>query len=297
MSFKYIKTNELKNKSEKINSRSKIFNSFKKVKRFSFKWESYFNVYEKIFEKYREKNITFVEVGVSSGGSLEMWRDFLGSNARIIGIDLNTDAKSLERDGFEIFIGNQSDPRFWKKFYNEIGMIDILLDDGGHKNIQQINTVHNSIENINDGGLIVVEDTHASYLKEFKNPSYFSFINFCNKIVESIHRRCAGINKKINMYSKKVHSVSFYESIVVLNIDSKKCFESSIIANKDSWGANIEKRDNEYFSETKKFIQKKLSFIENFKFLRKILRVIFYKNPLFNIYEKIKILKIFKELN
>ena len=297
MSLKSIKVNELKDKSEKINSKSKIFESFKKAKRFSVKWESYFNVYEKIFEKYREQNITFVEVGVSAGGSLQMWRDFLGTNARIIGIDLNPEAKTLEKDGFEIFIGNQSDPKFWKDFYSKIGNIDILLDDGGHKNIQQINTVHNSIENINDGGLIVVEDTHASYLKEFKNPSYFSFINFCNKIIENIHRRCAGINKKINLYSKKVHSVSFYESIVVFNIDSEKCFESSMLANKDEWDAKMEQRDSEYFGETKKFIQKKLSFVENFKFLRKILRVILYKNPFFSVYEKIKILKIFKELN
>ena len=51
MSLKSIKINELKDKSEKINSKSKIFDSFKKSKRFSVKWESYFNVYEKIFEQ------------------------------------------------------------------------------------------------------------------------------------------------------------------------------------------------------------------------------------------------------
>ena len=297
MSSKFIKNNQLKDKNKRLISNSKIFDSFKKTKRFSMKWESYFNVYEKIFEKFRGKKITFVEVGVSAGGSLEMWRDFFGENARIIGIDLNPEAKILEQDGFEIFVGNQSDPEFWKKFYSEIGTIDVLLDDGGHKNIQQINTVHNSIENINDGGLIVVEDTHTSYLKEYKNPSYFSFINFCNKIIENIHRRCDLVNKRINLYSKKVHSLSFYESIVVLNIDSEKCFNSSKITNKDEWDAKIEYRDNEYFSKTKKFIQKKLSFVENFKFLRKILRLILYKNPFFNVYERIKILKIFKELN
>ena len=70
-----------------------------------------------------------------------------------------------------------------------------------------------------------------------------------------------------------------------------------MLANKDTWDAKIEQRDSEYFGKTKKFIQKKLSFVENFKFLRKILRVILYKNPFFHIYEKIKIIKIFKELN
>ena len=297
MSIKSIKIHELKDKSRTINSKSEIFKTFTKVKNFSVKWESYFHIYEKILEQYKEKKITFVEVGVSAGGSLQMWRDYLGDKARIIGIDLNPEAKILEKQGFEIFIGNQSDPKFWKKFYEQIGTIDILLDDGGHRNIQQINTVHNSIQNINDGGLIIVEDTHSNYLKEFKNPSYFSFINFCNKIIENIHRRCAGINKNLNIYSEKVHSINFYESIVVFNSDSQKCFLSSMVANKDLWEAKTEQRNNEYFTKTKKFIQNKLSFLEKFKIFRKIMRVILYKNSLINVYEKIKIYKIFKELN
>ena len=67
-----------------------------------------------------------------------MWKKFFGKKARIIGIELNPDAKRLEKFGFEIFIGDQSDPFFWKKFYKKVGKIDVLLDDGGHKKIQQI---------------------------------------------------------------------------------------------------------------------------------------------------------------
>ena len=37
-------------------------------------------------EKYREKKITFVEIGVLSGGSLFMWRNYFGKNARIISV-------------------------------------------------------------------------------------------------------------------------------------------------------------------------------------------------------------------
>ena len=107
-----------------------------------------------------------------------MWRDFFGSKARIIGIDFNSTAKKWEKNGFEIFIGNQADPKFWKEFYKNIGKIDILVDDGGHTNNQQIQTLNESYINIKDGGIIVIEDTHSSYLKEFGNPSPYSFINF-----------------------------------------------------------------------------------------------------------------------
>ena len=63
------------------------------------------------------KKITFVEVGVFGGGSLFMWINFFGKQARIIGIELNPEAKKWEKDGFEIFIGDQSDPDFWTDFW------------------------------------------------------------------------------------------------------------------------------------------------------------------------------------
>lgn len=297
MSIKTKKIIELDKKSKHVNSNSQTFKIYSEVEKFTAKWESYFNVYDEIFKNYRGKKITFVEVGVSSGGSLQMWRKYFGDQARIIGIDLNPLAKKMEQEGFEIFIGNQSDPKFWKDFYEKNGKIDILLDDGGHKNIQQISTVHYSIQHINNKGLIVIEDTHASYLKDFRNPSYFSFINFCNKIIESIHRRCTAIIDKPNQYTEKVHYVTFYESITILKIDSEKCFFSSVLMNKDYWDAAVEQRDNEYFSKTKKHIQKNFSFLDNYKILKKIKRKILYKNFLLDLFEKFKIYKIYKEID
>ena len=61
---------------------------------------------------------------------------------------------------FKICIGDQSNPVFWKNFYKKFGKIDILIDDGGHTNLQQITTLMESINHINYGGMIVVEDTH-----------------------------------------------------------------------------------------------------------------------------------------
>ena len=54
--------------------------------------------------------------------------------------------------------------------------MDILLDDGGHIDYQQAVTLFENIDNINDDGLIVIEDTHSSYMKEFGNPNKFSLL-------------------------------------------------------------------------------------------------------------------------
>ena len=134
-----------------LNSKLKIFQIYKNLKYTSLKIDSYFQVYEEIFKNYIGKKITFVEVGVLGGGSLFMWKEYFGKDARIIGIDLNPEAKKWEKYGFEIFIGSQSDEKFWNYFYDKVGKVDILLDDGGHHNKHQMTSVSVAIPNINDG--------------------------------------------------------------------------------------------------------------------------------------------------
>ncbi|MEC8285532.1 MAG: class I SAM-dependent methyltransferase, partial [SAR324 cluster bacterium] len=136
------------------------YQSFQKSPYKSTKHTTYFDIYDDLFSKYRGEKITFVEIGVLGGGSLFMWRDFFGEEARIIGIDLNPSAKKWEKDGFEIFIGSQSDTNFWNNFTSQVKGIDIVLDDGGHTYEQQIITAESLLPFINDGGLLVVEDTH-----------------------------------------------------------------------------------------------------------------------------------------
>ena len=105
------------------------------------KISSYFSIYESLFQKYKKKKITFIEIGILNGGSLFMWREYFGPQARIIGIDLNPAALKWENFGFEIIIGNQADPIFWKNLKSKVIEVDIILDDGGHTNEQQIITL------------------------------------------------------------------------------------------------------------------------------------------------------------
>ena len=81
----------------------KDLNNYKSYKAFlqsphpTTKHSRYFPVYDEIFEKYIGKKITFVEVGVFGGGTLFMWINFFGKQARIIGIELNPEAKKWEK--------------------------------------------------------------------------------------------------------------------------------------------------------------------------------------------------------
>src|SRR5438552_3287815 len=97
---------------------SDIFRTFQQSELPASKYDTYFDAYEDLLGKYRNKDITFVEVGVLGGGSLEAWKKYFGKGARIIGVDLNPAMKEfLEPRGYEIFVGDQSDPEFWQRFY------------------------------------------------------------------------------------------------------------------------------------------------------------------------------------
>ena len=205
----------------------------------SIKLNSYFDIYESIFKEFRNKPITFVEVGIFGGGSLFMWKKYFHPKSRIIGIDLNPKSKDYEKYGFEIFIGDQEDENFWKKFYKKVGKVDIVLDDGGHTDPQQIQTLISAINNIKQNGLIVIEDVHTSYFTEFGNPSKNSFVNYSKKIVDLINSRYFSLNKSINntnkiskLFKKNIYSVTFHESLIAFKISKKKNIVSKPVWNK-----------------------------------------------------------------
>jgi hypothetical protein len=52
------------------------------------KWDHYFDVYHRHFSKFRGRKVTVLEIGIYSGGSLLMWRDYFDADCTIYGVDL-----------------------------------------------------------------------------------------------------------------------------------------------------------------------------------------------------------------
>ena len=175
--------------------------------------------------------MVFVEVGILSGGSLFMWREYFGPEARIIGVDLNPDAAKWREHGFEVYIGDQSQERFWSDFFAAVGPVDIILDDGGHRNHQQIVTTACTLPHINDGGMLVVEDVHTSYMQKFGNPSRHSFISYCKFAVDSVNARSPYASGRLAALRNIVHSIEFFESIVAFKVDRSLCVAPQFLTN------------------------------------------------------------------
>ncbi|MGL3827306.1 hypothetical protein [Candidatus Pelagibacter communis] len=241
----------------------------------SSKYKNYFPIYENLFKRYRDKKITFVEIGTKDGGSLLMWKKFFSNKSRIIGIDINIKANELEKYGVEIFIGDQADNIFWKNFFEKVGKVDIVLDDGGHTNTQQIITVENTVKNINDGGMLVIEDTFTSYMNKFANPNKYSFINYTKKKIDDINYRYPNIGKLKNSINKYVYSIEFFESAVCFKIDTSKCLTNEDISNnKKILGVEDLRHGNQ---RTVRNLRKSFSFLYKIKILRLIAKYFLIK--------------------
>jgi hypothetical protein len=125
------------------------------------KWEHYFEIYHRHFAPFRGKEVNIVEIGIYSGGSLDMWRDYFGDRCKVFGVDIEDACRSYQNEYTEIFIGDQASPEFWEQFKIQVPRVDILIDDGGHQPHQQIPTFEAMFEHIRPGGVYLCEDIHG----------------------------------------------------------------------------------------------------------------------------------------
>jgi hypothetical protein len=129
------------------------------------KWLHYLEIYELYFAPYRNTSVKMLEIGVFKGGSLEMWREYFGESATIFGIDINPNCADYVTAPNQVRIGSQDDPEFLKKVVLEMGVPDIVLDDGSHVGKHQRKSFDILFPLLKPGSLYVIEDLHTSYWK------------------------------------------------------------------------------------------------------------------------------------
>ena len=122
------------------------------------KFLHYFPIYERYFSQFRGKEVHILEIGIYSGGSLEMWREYFGPRCSVYGVDIEPNCKTYENSSVRVFIGDQSDRTFWKDFKKQVPILDIVIDDGGHEPEQQIATLEELLPHLRPGGIYLCED-------------------------------------------------------------------------------------------------------------------------------------------
>ena len=182
------------------------------------KWHHYIPLYDRYFSRYRGQPIRFLEIGVSEGGSLQMWRKYFGPAATIYGIDINPNCKNLEGPDFQVRIGSQDDPDFLISVLQEMGGIDVVLDDGSHQMAHIRASLKYLFPKLSEGGLYFIEDLHTAYWPIFGGGyrSAASFFNIIRELIDDMHQwyhNQALIHPEIGQFCPGIH---LHDSICVL---------------------------------------------------------------------------------
>jgi cephalosporin hydroxylase len=180
------------------------------------KWVHYFPIYERHFSSWRNRSLTFLEIGVSKGGSLQMWQRFFGPLAKIVGIDIDPECKAHESPGIFVRIGDQSDEGFLKSILDEFGVPDIVLDDGSHQMKDIAASFQYFYPRMHKNAMYMVEDLHTAYWEEYgggvdqKN----TFINFSKQCVDQLNADHSRGALTPDFITRQTFGISFYDSIV-----------------------------------------------------------------------------------
>ncbi len=177
----------------------------------------YLEAYDKFFHCYRGKKVRVLEIGVWQGGSLQMWKDYFGEYAEIVGVDIDPKCKLLEEDRIEIAIGRQEDRNFLKYLHKKYGTFDVIIDDGGHHMEQQIIAFDEMFGALSDNGVYCCEDLCTSYWSEYEGgyKRESTFVEFSKGMIDEINafQNRSG-QPSISRYTTQVKSISYYNTIV-----------------------------------------------------------------------------------
>jgi hypothetical protein len=188
-------------------------------KRLIHKWMHYFEIYDRHFSRYRNQDVVICEIGVSHGGSLQMWKDYFGEKVKVFGIDIDPRCKTLEEENIKIFIGSQSDREFLKEVKAQMPPIDILIDDGGHMMNQQIVSYEELFPHIKEDGVYLCEDLHTSYCADAGggNRRRGSFIEYSKNFIDYLNAWFSEQKSlRVNDFTKSVDSITYYSGVIVI---------------------------------------------------------------------------------
>ncbi|MEQ1611239.1 MAG: CmcI family methyltransferase [Hyphomicrobiaceae bacterium] len=191
------------------------------------KWPHYLPIHQRYLEPFKQgfatangnrRPVRLLEIGVSHGGSLELWRRFLGPQAIVFGIDIDPRCRALDQPDLPVRVGSQADAEFLSAVVREMGGVDVVIDDGSHIAQHQKASLDALFPLLSEGGLYIVEDTQTSYWRQweggFRRPG--TFIELAKTLVDDMHAWYHAGRVDRPSAKTEVSAVSFHDGIVVI---------------------------------------------------------------------------------
>jgi SAM-dependent methyltransferase len=182
--------------------------------RVAHKWKHYFPAYERHFARFVNTDVNFLEIGCGEGGSLQMWKRYLGPHARIVGIDVDARCTAFQEDQIAVCIGDQANVEFLAGVVQAHGPFDIVLDDGSHRMTDVTAAFLALYPTVPRKGVYMVEDMHTAYAEPWGGGlrRAGTFIERCKDLIDELNGAWFG---QMTPFTSNTLSMHFYDSIVV----------------------------------------------------------------------------------
>ena len=163
----------------------------------------YTAIYSMLMSQYKHNPVRFVEIGVASGASVNMWNNyfekgtfyFFDSDQNF----LNHSAQNVKAENNTFTIMDVSiSESISSALHVTGGNLDIILDDSSHNTAHQKLIIHEALPFLRSGGMIIIEDIsrnepEETYMNNIKDIyDKFSFVSFI--VTEHVNRFSPGWN-------------------------------------------------------------------------------------------------------
>jgi SAM-dependent methyltransferase len=184
------------------------------------KWHHYFEIYHRHFESFRGRSPVVLEIGVFHGGSLQMWKEYFGPGAKIVGIDVDPRCRELEEEGVSIMIGDQADRRFLAEVRRRFPHVDIVIDDGGHLMQQQITSFEELYPHVQPQGVYLCEDIHTSFVPDYGGGyrREGTFLEYSKGLIDCLYAWYSYEPERfaVDKLTRSTYALHFYDSVLVV---------------------------------------------------------------------------------
>jgi hypothetical protein len=194
--------------------------------RVSHKWHDYLAVYDRHAARFRDKQVVFLEIGVCHGGSLQVWKEYLGPRSQIHGVDLLNVCREAAEARVKVHTCDTGSQTALATVLKDIGPIDIVLDDGSHLGADQKRCFEQIFPQMRDGGVYLVEDLQCSYWRDFSGGyrRRGTFIEYSKNLIDRMHAWYIADDRidPNEWFARNIRSISFYDGIMAIEKGPKQ---------------------------------------------------------------------------
>lgn len=199
------------------------------------KWLHYLPLYDRYLAPYRNRPVRMLEIGVYKGGSLALWRRYFGPSAIIFGIDIDPDCARFDGQDGQVRIGSQADPAFLTVVADEMGGVDIVLDDGSHDSRHIRTSFGTLFPRLSEGGIYIIEDLHAAYWSDYSGgyDAPGSFMQDVKTLIDDLHHWYHDHGERIAAAAGHLAGLHIHDSLVVLKKQAPHPPQHTVRANRE----------------------------------------------------------------